>query len=100
MKYRFVIDYTPTDPAGVASQRVCSPTYGDDLALSIEMESDEWYRKRKLEGKLTFLREDYGWIMRYGEKNGMTASQVLRKALRTYQMAVAAKAKQKTKEQE
>lgn len=63
MKYRFVIDYTPTDPAGVASQRVCSPTYGDDLALSIEMESDEWYRKRKLEGKLTFLREDYGWIM-------------------------------------
>ena len=63
MKYRFVVDYTPTDPAGVASQRVCSPTYGDDLAVNIEMEGDEWYRKRKLEGKLTFLREDYGWIM-------------------------------------
>lgn len=63
MKYRFVVDYTPTDPQGVASQRVCSPTYGDDLSVNIEMESDEWYRKRKLEGKLTFLREDYGWIM-------------------------------------
>lgn len=63
MKYKFVIDYTPTDPAGVASQRVCSPTYGDDLAVNIEMESDEWYRKRKLEGKLTFLRNDYEWIM-------------------------------------
>lgn len=63
MNYKFVIDYTPTDPAGEASQRVCSPTYGDDLSVNIEMESDEWYRKRKMEGKLTFLREDYGWIM-------------------------------------
>ena len=63
MIYKFVIDYTPTDPAGVASQRVCSPTYGDDLSVNIEMESDEWYRKRKLEGKLTFLRKDYDWMM-------------------------------------
>lgn len=63
MKYKFVVDFTPTDPAGEASQRVCSPDYGDDLAVNIEMESDEWYRKRKLEGKLTFKREDYGWIM-------------------------------------
>lgn len=63
MKYKFIVDYTPTAPFGVASQRVCSPTYGNDLAVTIEMESDEWYRKRKLEGELTFLREDYGWIM-------------------------------------
>lgn len=63
MKYKFVVDYTPTDPAGVVSQRECCPTYGDDLAVNIEMESDEWYRKRKLESKLTFQREDYGWIM-------------------------------------
>lgn len=63
MKYKFIVDYTPTDPFGVASQRVCSPTYGNDLAVTIEMESDEWYRKRKLEGELTFMREDYGWIM-------------------------------------
>lgn len=63
MKYKFILDYTPTDPAGVASQRVCSPTYGDDLSTNIEMESDEWYRKSKLEGKLTFLRKDYEWIM-------------------------------------
>lgn len=63
MKYKITLDYTPTDPAGETSQRVCNPTNGDDLAVSIEMESDEWYRKRKLNGKLTFLREDYGWIM-------------------------------------
>ena len=46
MIYKFVIDYTPTDPAWVASQRVCSPTYGDDLSVNIEMESDELYMKR------------------------------------------------------
>lgn len=63
MKYKFVVDYTPTDPTGETSARVCSPDYGDDLAVSTEMENDEWYRKRKLEGKLTFKREDYGWIM-------------------------------------
>lgn len=63
MIYKFVVDYTPTDPAGVVSQRVCCPIYSDDLAVNIEMESDEWYRKRKLDGKLTFLRKDYDWMM-------------------------------------
>lgn len=63
MKYKYIVDYTPTDPAGEASQRECSPTYGDDLAVTVAMESDEWYRKRKLDGKLTFGREDYAWIM-------------------------------------
>lgn len=63
MQYKFVIGYTPTDTAGVSSQRVCSPLYGDDLSVVEEMESGEWYRKRSLDGRLTFVREDYEWIM-------------------------------------
>lgn len=63
MIYRYVIDYTPTDPAGVSSQRVCSPLYGDDLSVVEEMESGEWYRKRSMDGRLTFVRGDYEWIM-------------------------------------
>lgn len=63
MIYRFVVDYTPTGPAGVSSQRVCSPLYGDDLSVVEEMESDEWYRKRSMDGRLTFVRGDYEWIM-------------------------------------
>lgn len=63
MIYRFVIDYTPTDPAGASSQRVCSPLYGDDLNIAIERVNDEWYYTRKLGGKFTFVREDYSWIM-------------------------------------
>lgn len=63
MKYKFIIDYTPTDPQGATSQRECDPIYGDDLSVNTEMETDEWYRKRKLDGKLTFVRADYEYIM-------------------------------------
>ena len=63
MIYRFIVDYTPTDHAGVASQRVCSPTYGDDLSISIDREGGEWYYTRRLDAKLVFERDDYDWIM-------------------------------------
>ena len=63
MIYKFFLTYTPTDPEGEASQRECSPLHGDDLSVAIDMEADQWYRKRKLESKLTFVRGDYGWIM-------------------------------------
>ena len=63
MIYKYTLDYTPTDPEGEASQRECSPLYGDDLSVAINMEAGQWYRKRKLESKLTFVRGDYGWIM-------------------------------------
>ena len=32
--------------------------------------------------------EDYGWLIRYADKNDMTTSQVLRKALRMYRAAI------------
>lgn len=63
MIYKFVVDYTPTDPAGVASQRVCSPTYGDGLSISIDRAEGEWYYTRNLDGKLVFVNADYEWIM-------------------------------------
>ena len=37
--------------------------------------------------------EDYGWLQRYGEKNDMTTSQVIRKAIRMYIVATNAKKK-------
>lgn len=35
--------------------------------------------------------EDYGWIMRYGAKNDLTVSQVIRKAVRLFIVATAKK---------
>lgn len=63
MIYKFILDYTPTDPQGATSQRECQPLYGDDMAVTKNMESDEWFLRRKLEGKMTFVRGDYEWIM-------------------------------------
>lgn len=63
MIYKFILDYTPTISDRLSSRRICNPLYGDDLSVNIEIEDDEWYRKRKLEGKLTFVRADYDYIM-------------------------------------
>lgn len=63
MNYRFIIDYTPTDPQGATSQRECLPLYGDDISVTKNMESDEWFLRRKLDGKMTFVRGDFDWIM-------------------------------------
>ena len=62
MKYRFILTYTPTDGASLPD-RICYPTYSDSLAITIEKQADEWFRTRKLDGRLTFLRDDYNYIM-------------------------------------
>ena len=62
MKYRFILTYTPTDGAALP-ERICYPSYSDSLAITIEKQADEWFRTRKLDGRLTFLRDDYNYIM-------------------------------------
>lgn len=62
MEYRFILTYTPTDGAALP-ERICHPDYSNDLAVVIEMQADEWYRTRKLDGKLTFRRDDYTYIV-------------------------------------
>ena len=62
MKYQFILTYTPTD--GISGEpRTCHPVYGDSLCVTISRENDEWYYKRKLDGEISFEREDYLWIM-------------------------------------
>lgn len=62
MQYRFILVYKPTDSDTVES-RVVYPIYGDDPNVSIDRENGEWYYTRKLNGKFTFERGDYSWIM-------------------------------------
>lgn len=62
MKYRFILTYKPTEGDTTAT-RTCFPLHGDDLAISIDREQDEWYYTRNLDGKLVFKRDDYDWIM-------------------------------------
>ena len=62
MKYRYIIVFQPTE--GEASEpRECHPVYSDDLSVAVERESKEWFFTRRLEGKLTFMRADYTWLM-------------------------------------
>lgn len=62
MKYRFILTYQATD-SETTSTRTCFPLHSDDLSISIDRESDEWYYTRKLDGKLVFVNADYAWIM-------------------------------------
>ena len=62
MDYKFYLSYKSTGSEEVVSTEV-HPSYGNDMAVTIDRESDEWYYKRKLDGKLTFSRGDYSWIM-------------------------------------
>lgn len=45
------------------SQVAASPVYGGNLALNYEMEQGQRFFRAKLNGKLTFYREDYDTIM-------------------------------------
>lgn len=38
------------------------PVYKDDLAIDFEQESNQQFFRRKLSGKLTFVRDEYDWI--------------------------------------
>jgi hypothetical protein len=42
--------------------------------------------------------EEYGWLVRYCEKNDMTISSAMRKALKVYRGALEKKKQQKAKE--
>ncbi|MBO4382203.1 MAG: hypothetical protein IKV77_05200 [Alistipes sp.] len=64
MEYRFILNYKPTDPEEQESSFECHPLYGDDLSATLTRENGEWYRKRAMEGRLTFERGDYDYIMR------------------------------------
>ena len=62
MTYKFILSYTPTE--GTASDpRTVRPIYGNDLAVTIGKDNDQWFYTRKLDGKLTFVRDDYAFIM-------------------------------------
>lgn len=39
------------------------PLYSDDIALVTERETNQIFFREKLSGKLTFLKDDYTWIM-------------------------------------
>lgn len=45
------------------AQVAASPVYGDNLALNYEMEQGQRFFRAKLNGKLTFYREDYDTII-------------------------------------
>ena len=62
MKYKFILTYTPTE--GTAPDpRTVRPTYGDGLQVIIARADGEWYYTRRIEGDITFERQDYEWIM-------------------------------------
>ena len=63
MKYQFILSYKATDSDEVLTNNNCHPVYGDDLSVTIDREDGELYYKRKLDGKITFERDDYRWIM-------------------------------------
>ena len=62
MKYRYILTHKPTD-SDTTVTRTCFPLHGDDLSISIDRAEGEWYYTRKLDGKITFERDDYRWIM-------------------------------------
>ena len=62
MEYQFILYYQSTNSETVLAN-TCHPLYGDDLSVTIDRENSEWYYKRKLDGKITFVRGDYNWIM-------------------------------------
>ncbi len=53
-------------------------------------------KSHQISVKLT--TEEYGWLVRYCDKNDITMAAVMRKALKTYRAALAAKSKQKEQE--
>lgn len=55
IEYRFIISYGE-------EQREVHPTYKNDLSLEHELESNQQFFRKKLSGKLTFLREDYDFL--------------------------------------
>lgn len=45
------------------TKELCHPIYGNNLALNYEMEQGQRFFRAKLNGKITFVRDDYDTIM-------------------------------------
>lgn len=39
-----------------------NPTYKDDLSIDYEMENNQQFFRKRLSGKIAFIREDYDWL--------------------------------------
>lgn len=39
-----------------------NPTYKDDLSIDYEMESNQQFFRKRLSGKIAFIRDDYDWL--------------------------------------
>ena len=48
---------------------------------------------------IRFSTEEYGWLVRYCEKNDVSLSAVVRKSVKMYRSALASKAKRKSNEE-
>jgi hypothetical protein len=48
---------------------------------------------------IRFSTEEYGWLVRYCEKNDVSLSSVVRKSVKMYRSALASKAKRKNNEE-
>lgn len=55
MKYKFILKHDP--------DREVFPIYKDDLSIDYEKQSEEMFYRAKINGTMTFLREDYNAIM-------------------------------------
>ena len=56
IQYRFIIRY------GENLEREVHPTYKNDLSLDYELESNQQFFRKKLSGKIAFIREDYDFL--------------------------------------
>lgn len=56
IQYRFIIRY------GDNAEREVHPTYKNDLSLDYELESNQQFFRKKLSGKIAFIREDYDFL--------------------------------------
>lgn len=58
--YRFKLSYSSN---GVTVERYANAIFGDGLALEVAPDAGEMYYRNKLTGNITFVNEDYDFIM-------------------------------------
>lgn len=58
--YRFKLSYSNN---GVTVERYVNAIFGDDLALEVAPDAGEMYYRERLTGNITFVNEDYDFIM-------------------------------------
>ena len=58
--YRFKLSYSSN---GVTVERYANAIFGDGLALEVAPDAGEMYHRNKLTGNITFVNEDYDFIM-------------------------------------